>query len=492
MPTVTRCTQRKKVQRSRQAQRPCRQERCCKQRRRRVRRPAPLPGPVLRVAGGLLQAFRAAFTRPTYERFAVLLLAAIVTTGCRTILNLLRTVETLAPGHPCSYHRVFSRRRCSLWRLGHALAGAILERWVPTGTVTVAGDDTVAEHKGKKVYGKGCHRDAVRSTHSYTAYRWGHKWVVLAMLVRFPFARRPWALPVLVALYHSEAWNQQHGRRHKTPAHLMRQLLAVLVHWFPRRRFLFTGDGNFGTHELASFVHRHQRRLALVSKFYADANLYAPPPRVRGKKPTGRPRRKGAKQAAPQDVVAQARRRQRLNVAWYGGSRRDIAVVSGQSHWYKSGQGLVPVRWVYVEDRTGTHRPEYFFSTDLEVSVAQMVEHYTGRWNIETTFQELRLYLKLEKTRGWTAKTVLRTTPCLFGLYAVIALWYAELPSRWRHQQAVTYPRKRDVAFSDAITAVRRWLWDQWVFANPHHKDAFAKIPPRLRQALLQAAAPPA
>ena len=46
----------------------------------------------------------------------------------------------------------------------------------------LCGDDTVDEHRGKKVYGKGCHRDAVRSPHSFTAYRWGHKWVVLAIL----------------------------------------------------------------------------------------------------------------------------------------------------------------------------------------------------------------------------------------------------------------------------------------------------------------------
>ena len=74
---------------------------------------------------------------------------------------------------------------------------------VPDGPVSLAGDDTVDEHRGAKVYGKGCHRDPVRSTHSYTAYRWGHKWVVLAILVQFPFATRPWALPVLVALYRS-------------------------------------------------------------------------------------------------------------------------------------------------------------------------------------------------------------------------------------------------------------------------------------------------
>ena len=161
-------------------------------------------------------------------------------------------------------------------------------------------------------------------------------------------------------------------------------------------------------------------------------------------------------------------------------------------HWYKSGHGLVPVRWVYVQDRTGTHRDEYFFTTDVELTVQEIVESYTGRWNIETTFQELRAYLKLEKTRGWTEQTVLRTAPCLFGLYAVIAVWYAELPARWRQEQLLSYAGKTDVSFADALTAVRRWWWNEWVFAMPAHQGAFAKIPPRLRTALLQAVAPAA
>jgi hypothetical protein len=436
--------------------------------------------------------FAAAFTRPTYERFVVLLLAAILTTGGRTVLNLLRTIDALAPGHPSSYHRVFSRRRCSLWRLGRALAGYLLRRWLPTGPVAVAGDDTVAEHRGKKVYGKARHRDPVRSTHSYTAFRWGHKWVVLAILVPFPFATRPWALPVLIALYRSEEENQRRGRRHKTPVRLLQQLLAVLSHWFPARHFVCTADGNYATHDLARFAARHRRRVTLVSLFYADAALYAPPPAATGAKRKGRPRVKGAKQPAPQDVVARTPRRQRLNVAWYGGGRRDIAVVSGTGQWYRAGAGLVAVRWVYVEDRTGTHRPQYFFTTDVAGTPPQIVESYTGRWNIETTFQEMRSYLKLEKTRGWKERTVLRTAPCLFGLYAVIALWYAELPARWQTPRAVTRAEPGVVTFSDAITAVRRWLWSEWVFATPAHQRAFAKIPPRLRDLLLRGLAPTA
>ena len=41
-----------------------------------------------------------------------------------------------------------------------------------------------------------------------------------------------------------------------------------------------------------------------------------------------------------------------------------MEVVVGNGCWYRGGRPLVPVRWVFVHDRTGTHREEYFFTTD--------------------------------------------------------------------------------------------------------------------------------
>jgi DDE superfamily endonuclease len=489
MASIARKAQRQKLYFNDQRKNRRRLHRSAKKNRSRPQRPAPLPSRLTRVVGALFGFFAAAFTRPTGQRFVVLLLAAILTTGNRTVSNLLRTVDRLAPGAACSYHRVMSKRCWSLWRLGRALANFIFARWLPEGPIPLAGDDTVAEHKGKKVFGKGCHRDAVRSTHSFTAFRWGHKWVVLAVLVQFPFAIRPWALPILCVLYRTEKDNKACGRRHKTPAELMRQMLTVLLRWFPQRRFLFVGDTGFGTHPLASFAHRHHQRLVLVSGFYADANLYAPPPKR--KKGAGRPRVKGHKLPKPEAVVSRAKR-QRLHVSWYGGGQRNIEIVTQASHWYKAGAGLVPVRWVYVHDCTGTHRDQYFFSTDVNFSAKEIVEAYTRRWNIETTFQEMRAWLKLEKTRGWQEKTVLRTAPCLFGLYAVIAVIYAELPTKWQAERVMVGAKKPYVTFSDAITAVRRWLWDEWIFAMPSHNGAFTKMPPRLRAALLASLAPSA
>jgi hypothetical protein len=471
--------------RLRERKRRCRQTHQARQARRKLQHiHQALPKP----ARSLLDTLAAGFCWPTFLRFSVLVLAAILTVGCRTVCNLLRTVGALAPGHPSSYHRVFSTRRWSSWRLARSLAGWVFDHLLPQGPVLLAGDDTVDEHPGPKVFGKGCHRDPVRSTHNFTAFRWGHKWVVLAVLVRFPFACRLWALPLLVALYRSEKDDLQAGRRHKTPARLLRQLCCVLLRWFRLRRFVLTGDGNYGSQEMARFASRRRDRLTLVSKFYPDARLYEPPPVYTGH---GRPRVKGAKLPTPQEVVA-ASAQTPLNVAWYGGGRRDVTTVSGTGQWYKAGQGLVAVRWVFVHDLTGTHREEYFFTTEVTLSVQEVIETYVGRWNEETTFQEMRSYLGLETTRGWTRKTVLRTAPCLFGLYTLVAALYSQLPKCYTRVRAVQWAGKQDVTFSDAITAVRRWLWLEWVFAIPGYKQVFAKLARPFRSLLLHALAPAA
>jgi DDE superfamily endonuclease/Archaeal putative transposase ISC1217 len=439
----------------------------------------------------LLAEFAVAFTEPTFRRVTVLLLSALLTTGRRTVRNLLRTAGGLAPGAASSYHRVLSQAKWSGLCLAALLMRFVVRRFWPTGRIRLVGDDTVDEHRGKKVHGKARHRDPVRSSHSYTAYRYGHKWVVLAILVQFPFASRPWALPLLVALYRSKEDNKKRGRKHKTPAELMQLLLRIVLRWFPERQFVFAGDTGYGSHDQAAFAARQKGRLTLVSRYYADANLYEAPPVVVGKKPAYRPRKKGARLPSPQEGLA-LYPTQLAYVRWYGGGWRQVAYVSSVGYWYRAGADLVAVRWVYVHDLSGTHRDDYLYSTDPSLTPEQIIEEYTGRWNIETMFEEMRAYLGLETTRGWCRQTVLRAAPSLFGLYGLVALWYEHLAGYGQAEGAVQWVGKQTTTFSDAITAVRRWLWQHWVFANTDRDHAFAKLPEPLQEVLLYALAPAA
>src|SRR5262249_7022869 len=243
---------------------------------------------------------------------------------------------------------------------------------------------------------------------------------------------------------------------------------------------------------LAELAAANPQRLTFVSKFYPNANLFEPPPPVLGKRPAHRPRKKGKELPDPAQVVRDTPKRPVLSVAWYGGGRRRVAVVTGSGWWYQGGRPLVPVRWVFVRDRTGTHRDEYFFTTDVTMSPKAVIETYTGRWNMETTFEEARSYLGLETTRGRSRNTVLRAEPCLWALYTLGVGLYGELPRRYRRGRVVAWVRKSDGTFSDAITAVRRYLGVDGVFSLSGHREAFEKLGGPLQPILLQGLAPAA
>lgn len=439
----------------------------------------PLPS----AAEPILMSLCVAFTQPTFQRVVPLVVGAILTLGRRTVTGVLWTMRGVVRGHHSTYHRVFSRAVWSPWPLGKLLASMILRLIPEDEPVLVPMDDTTAQHRGKHVYGKGCHHDAVRSSHTHIVWRWGHRWVVLAISVKLPFTWRRWALPVLAALYRPKELNQAEGRRHKTAPDLARQLMAALIHWFPERKFIFLGDGGYASHELASFCQRHRRHATLVSRFHGDANLYAPPSPAKRRK--GRPRIKGKKLPTPQEVVARSRRT-RATVSWYGGGDRRVELVSDTGQWYKAGQGLVRIRWVFTHDIQGTHRDDYFYTTDPDLAAEQIVGWFTARWPIETTFQEVRAHLGFETPRQRVAKSVLRTAPCLLGLYSLVTLIFVEHARRHPlHPRCTPWYAKAEPTFSDAIATVRRLLWSETIFVTPSEHDALKILPRHLRRILL-------
>ena len=80
---------------------------------------------------------------------------------------------------------------------------------------------------------------------------------------------------------------------------------------------------------------------------------------------------------------------------------------------------------------------------------------------------------------------------CLFGLYSVVAAWFATLPEGKR-SGPVVWPGKSGATFSGALSAVRRWLWAEAVFAQAGGGGGVDKLPEPLREVLLTALAPAA
>jgi len=83
------------------------------------------------------------------------------------------------------------------------------------------------------------------------------------------------------------------------------------------------------------------------------------------------------------------------------------------------------------------------------------VAEFLERWPIETTFEESRAHLGIETQRQWSDAAIERETPCLFGLYSVVALpgdalrEGASLPIR-----TATWSRKTEATFADILATV--------------------------------------
>lgn len=423
-----------------------------------------------------------AFSDTTFRHVLVLMIGAILTRGPHTITGILRTIQPLARSHFSTYHRVLSRAAWSSWVLQFALARLVIEL-VPIGMVIkLLIDETVAEHRGPKVYGKGCHRDGVRSSRNHTAFRWGHKWVVLAIAIQFPFTRRVWALPIMAVLYLPRKACQAQSRPYKPPTVLARQMLAKLIHAFPERKFMLVGDGGYAAVELAAFCAR--RGHPLVSRLRPDAALYAPPKtRRKGR----RPRLIGRRLDSPRQA---ARRKKapwkKTKISWYGGRQRKVQWLTGTSIWYRRGRLPIPLRWVYLVDREGQHQDTCLFATDPRLSPQDIVGAYIQRWSIEVTFEEVRAHLGFETTRQWTKRAALRAAPSLLGLFTVVSLIFAAHARHHKVRPASTkwYP-KETVTFSDALATVRRLLWSDTLLAHFNRKHQCASIPPTLRSLIL-------
>jgi hypothetical protein len=293
-------------------------------------------------------------------------------------------------------------------------------------------------------------------------------------------------LPVLCTLYKPAELNEEEGHRHRTPIDLAKCMVSLMIRWFPDRQFVLLGDGGYASHDLARFARRRRDHLTLVSLFPSDANLYTPPP-PRGKGQSGRPRVKGEKMPGPAQVVACSRRRW-ATVGWYGGGDRKIEFVSQTAHWYKGkgGGGLVQLRWVFVHDRQGTHRDQYFYCTDPALCPQQIITLYTARWSIEVTFQEVREHLGFETTKQHCSKSVTRTAPCLLSLYSLVSLIYARLIERRKPiiHNTPSYT-KTEPTFSDALYALRRVLWAQTVLKQQRKAKGVSKLSTQFTNFLL-------
>jgi hypothetical protein len=413
----------------------------------------------------LVSTFAVAFTAPAFAKAVVLLYGTILTPGRRTVAAALRAVGLPDAEHFTNYHRLLNRDHWSPWVLSQLLLGLIVILCVPADApLVLLIDETLERRRGPQIRYKGWFYDAVRSTAGKVATSLGIRWICLAILVPVPWSSRPWALPFMVVPALSCQIAEKLAKPPRTLVDWAWLMLERVRRWQPERTLLVVGDGSYAATVLVQRCQRLRRPVHLVSRLRLDAQLYDPPgPQPKSKR--GPKPKKGAKQPTLAERLADPTTVwQSLTVSWYGGLPRKIEYATGIALWHHRGHDPVPLRWVLVRCPDDTPKKEQFkptglFCSESSFSAERMIQLFIARWNIEITFEELRTLLGFETQRQWSDRAIERTTPCLCGIFSLVALMAMvrhphELPIR----QAPWYP-KAEATFSDALAAVRHDLW---------------------------------
>ena len=436
----------------------------------------------------LAGAIRGVFTSATYPRFVALMGGMIVTMGRRTVSRALRVIQPLCRGHWSDYHRIYSQAKYSMWKLAAVLARQVIALLPKDQVIVLLADDTVDGKDGDRVWARGGHRDAVRSSRSRDNIKFGHKWLVLCVLVQLPGIARPWALPVLCGLCCSPKVAEKANHRARTASQITRGLLLQMLRWFPDRMFVLIGDYGVVGHETAWLAHRRRTRVTVIGHLRGDASLYHPPKDPNRPTRGGGHAKKGRRKLSPRRRARQVKSSTET-VAWYGGGKRTVRYVSDTGLWHnKHTTRVVPIRWVGVlEDKKANLEERYFFTTDESMPAARIIELYALRWNIEVTFEEARGLLGLETTRHWCRQSVLRVTPLLFGLFSAVALLGKELSKEVKVEYLSQTPcyHKRSMTFSDALYLVRRELWERTLLRHREKTRCLITLSPKLHKTLL-------
>ena len=378
----------------------------------------------------LLRALQAPFAGSKLGRerslwFMFTLLAVIVPFTSSMSSNLLRSLQTLF-GLDLGRRRFYTFMASpkipwkGLWQ--------VLWRLIPEPTVAgrllIALDDSINNKTGRQIFGCGFFHDHTAKLNQ-PAYPWSQnivsigllkiikgRWCCLPLAFRFYFLRKDIDAQKITTKKSGKTVAFQ-----SKMAQAAEMLNAVAAH-FLATPVLVVADSWFGNDGLFRPLSRSEFDFHLLSRLRANTTLYDLPPKRSPKQP-GRPRKYGQRLGSASDLACQYRALARsVSVALYGKQR--VVMAYDQRLMLKNLRCPVRVVWVFRKNRWLA-----FFSTDLDLSLEQIIEIYGARWKIEAGFKEIKQEIGSARSQTRNAHAV--TNHLNFSMMAATLTWiYAD------------------------------------------------------------------
>jgi len=302
--------------------------------------------------------------------------------------NLLRAIETLFGVSIAQwrYYTFMASVKLPWDAVWEALWQAIPSPLV-AGRLLLGLDDSINPKTGKKIF--ACQRTFDHAAKSnQTRWPWAQTIVTVGLLK--PIHGRWSCIPLAFGFY---------LRRQTLSAGCIRlrrkalkftdkftqavELIVRLGAFFELAPVLVVTDSWFGNNGLFKPLRaRLGKRAHLLSRLRVNTVLHALPEPAPGK--TGRPRKYGKRLGNAADLAAAMREKAQTYTLHVYGALREV-VAAEQVVMLKTLRCPVRVVWVYRKTQWVA-----LMTTDLDLSIEQIIEYYSARWKIEAGFREIK------------------------------------------------------------------------------------------------------
>jgi hypothetical protein len=338
----------------------------------------------------VIRLFSDIFTVPSARTFALLAWGWALAEGRRTITAYLWVTGAALLKHFSRFYvflgSPFYAARGQVWAriIRHAA------RLVPAGDpIMLVFDDTTKKKAGRHIEGVDRYRNNAGSARQEYRTLRGVNFVLGTMLV----PTRLWpghqlAVPIGLEVYLREERARKLQVLYHSHSALARAMVDRVAQELPERQLRVLGDRSYATKE---FVRALPAAGHVLLRFLITSKLYAPPELSAGPRRGRRPQ-KGPLIGSPKTL---ARKRH----GWQPHPTEAEAEVQAWVGWWHPVLPERPVRVVVVRrpaarrgKRPGQRKPrppvEAFFTTDLTLSVDEILQNYRTRWAIEIAIRD--------------------------------------------------------------------------------------------------------
>jgi len=443
----------------------------------------------------VMDLFAGLFPTPSEQTFTALAYGWAVASGERQTITtyLWLTGATSVKHFSCFYRFLGGALYEARWQVWARIIRCAAQ-WVPAEAVIVLRvDDSTKKKAGRQIEGVGRYRNGAGSARQEYRTLRGLNFVWGQMRVPVPgWPGQRVSIPIGLSLYLKAAQAQKLNVPYQTRSALAREIVDFVAAQLPTRRIRVVGDGGYATKDT---LQQLPATADVVSRMLITGKLYAPPP-PRTTARRGCPPKKGPLLGSPKTLA-------RKRAGWQPHPTEAGALVqawTGLWHTVLPGrliQAVVVRRPLQRRRRQpGQRKPlppvEAVFTTDLTLSLADILAQYRERWAIEITIRDSNAYAGFGQDQCRKREHVVGANTLRLVLVAARTLWFVEhttrTPTIELRRYRPWYRQKVAPSQLDIVWTWREALQAAGVFPIPRFTHALAEIQQEPEQAVPLAA----